>query len=561
MDKDNKKTAIIIGAGPAGLTAAYELLKQSDIKPIIIETSQEIGGISRTVKYKGNKIDIGGHRFFSKTHVIMKWWQNILLIQGKPARDDAKLGRNIADMINDISEKGEFDVNKLPDPEKDDLVMLVRNRCSRIYYLRKFFDYPIRLQVKTIKNLGIQKIIMMGLSYLYFLVFPIKKEKSLEDFFINRFGKRLYETFFKDYTHKVWGVPCSEIEPSWGGQRIKGLTIGKTVLHAIKNSVASDKSLYQKGVDTTLIGTFMYPKYGAGQLWERVAELIIEKGGKILFNQKVISVKQEKNKIVNVKSQNRKNNEITEYTGDYFFSSMPLKDLVLSIKPSVDRKVKKVAEGLKYRDFITIGLLLKKMKIQNETNQKTINNIIADNWIYIQEKDVKLGRLQIFNNWSPYLVADENTVWLGLEYFCQEGDELWRKKDTELSEFAASELEKINIISKKDILDSLVIRVPKAYPAYFGTFNDLGIVRDYLNNIDNLFPIGRNGMHQYNNMDHSMLTAILSVKTIITGKGTKKNVWKVNTDGEYHEVSATNILQKNWSEKSSPLYSLKIGPL
>lgn len=552
MNKNHKKTALIIGAGPAGLTAAYELLQQSNIKPIILEASQEIGGISRTVKYKGNKIDIGGHRFFSKTHVIMKWWQNILLLQGKPARDDAKLGRNIADMINDISEKGEFDVDKLPDPEKDDLVMLVRNRCSRIYYLRKFFDYPIRLQGKTIKNLGIQKIIMMGLSYLYFLAFPIKEEKSLEDFFINRFGKRLYETFFKDYTHKVWGVPCSEIEPSWGGQRIKGLTIRKTVLHAIKNSVASDKSLYQEGVDTTLIGTFMYPKYGPGQLWERVAELIIEKGGKILLNQKVISVKQEKNKIVNVKSQNRKNNEITEHTGDYFFSSMPLKDLVLSIKPSVAGKVKKVAEGLLYRDFITIGLLLKKMKIQNETNKKTINNIIADNWIYIQEKDVKLGRLQVFNNWSPYLVADENTVWLGLEYFCQEGDELWRKDDKELSGFAASELEKINIISKKDILDSIVIRVPKAYPAYFGTFNDLGIVRDYLNNIENLFPIGRNGMHRYNNMDHSMLTAILSVKEIISEKGTKKNVWKVNTDGESHEVSRYVPLYNRKMPQSTP---------
>jgi protoporphyrinogen oxidase len=519
------KKAIIIGAGPAGLTAAYELLQKTDIIPIVFEASGDIGGISKTINYKGNRIDLGGHRFFSKSERVMKWWQEILPLQGSPSKDDLLLDRKIP-----LSKD-----NNAPDPQKQDEVMLVRSRLSRIFFLRKFFDYPISLNLKTLQNLGILRIIRIGWSYLTIRLFPIKQEKNLEDFFINRFGKELYLTFFKNYTEKVWGVSCSKIKPEWGAQRIKGLSITKAIIHALKNIFSKDKSLDQKKTETSLIEQFLYPKYGPGQLWEKVAELISEKGGMVKLNQKIVGIEINKDKIINVTTRNEKTGEELEVEGNYFFSCMPVKDLIKSMGEQIPKEVKEISEGLIYRDFITVGLLLKKMKIKNETKLKTMNNVIPDNWIYIQERDVKVGRLQIFNNWSPYMVKDENNVWIGLEYFCNEGDELWTMENKDFAEFAIDEFCKIDLIEKEDILDSVVIRMPKTYPAYFGSYDEFDKIRKFTDKFENLFLIGRNGMHRYNNQDHSMLTAMTAVENITNNIKTKDNIWEVNTEQEYHE--------------------------
>lgn len=506
-----QKIALIIGAGPAGLTAAYELLEKTDIKPIIYEMSSDIGGISKTINYKGNRMDIGGHRFFSKSDRVMKWWLNIL-----PSENDAF--------------KNQEDLN----PDKIDKIMLIRNRLSRIFFLRSFFDYPISLKWSTFKNLGLLRIFRIGFSYIKVRLLPIKNEKNLEDFFINRFGNELYKTFFKDYTQKVWGVPCDEIKPEWGAQRIKGLSITKTVLHAFKSLFNKDSSIDQKNTETSLIEQFMYPKFGPGQLWEEVAQKIIQMGGEIHFNSQVVKIKMTEDKIASISFKNIDTNT-TEIKGDYLFSTMPVKELCESMIPSPPNNVLKVSSGLMYRDFITVGVLLKKMKIKNDTNTTTDNNIVPDNWIYIQERDVKLGRLQIFNNWSPYMVKDFDTIWIGLEYFCNEGDELWSKSDEAFIKFAIDELDKIDIIKKEDVLDSTLVRVPKTYPAYFGTYDDFHIIKDFTNKIENLFLVGRNGMHKYNNADHSMLTAMIAVENIINNDKSKDNIWQVNVEEEYHE--------------------------
>ncbi|MBT3207181.1 MAG: NAD(P)/FAD-dependent oxidoreductase [Bacteroidetes bacterium] len=504
MKIENKKTSIIIGAGPAGLTAAYELVHKTDIKPIIFEGSKDIGGISKTVNYKGNRIDIGGHRFFSKSDRVMQWWQNILPIEK----------HNTVDNHN---------------------IMLIRTRLSRIFFLRKFFNYPISLNLNTLRNLGLLRIIKIGISYFSIAIFPKKKEKSLEEFFINRFGKELYRTFFRDYTEKVWGVPCTEIEPEWGAQRIKGLSITKAFYYSIKNIFWKDKSIDQKNTETSLIDQFMYPKFGPGHLWERVAEIIKNKGGEIHLNKKAVGFETTQNQISKIEILDISTQNIQTYNADYYFSSMPVVDLINSMKATIPQNVKEIANGLVYRDFITVGLLLKKLKISNKTKISPKNNLIPDNWIYIQESDVKIGRLQIFNNWSPYLVKDENTVWIGLEYFCNEGDDLWQKSDEEFKKFAAIELAKIDIIDIADVLDSVIIRMRKTYPAYFGTYNQFDIIRNFTDKIENLFLVGRNGMHRYNNQDHSMLTAITAVENIINGKKTKENIWEINTEQDYHE--------------------------
>ncbi|MFT5702002.1 MAG: protoporphyrinogen oxidase [Desulforhopalus sp.] len=521
-----QKSALIIGAGPAGLTAAYELLKNTDIKPIIFEMSTDIGGISKTVNYKGNRIDIGGHRFFSKSGRVMDWWQNIMPLQGKPAIDDVILKRELPIPVE----------NSETDPESTDRVMLIRSRLSRIFFLRSFFDYPISLKLNTFMNLGIVRIAKIGFSYIWINIKPIKNETSLEDFLINRFGTELYNTFFKDYTEKVWGVPCEEIPADWGAQRIKGLSITKTLIHAFKTILSSDKSLDQKNTETSLIGQFLYPKLGPGQLWEEVARLIKKKGGEIHMQHEAVGIEVNSNSAQTLTVRDHKNGKETSHDCDYLFSTMPIKDLVARMTPTqTPDRVKDIAKGLIYRDFITVGLLLKKLKIKNDTKNKTINNIVPDNWIYIQESDVKIGRLQIFNNWSPYMVADRENVWIGLEYFCQEGDELWSKPDPKFIEFAIDELEKIDIISKEDVLDATILRVPKTYPAYFGTYDQFDELCAYTNSLENLFMIGRNGMHRYNNADHSMLTAMVAVENIQQGITTKKNIWEVNTEQEYHE--------------------------
>jgi protoporphyrinogen oxidase len=570
MTTSKKSTAVIAGAGPAGITAACELLKHTDIVPLVFEAARDIGGISKTVKYKGNGIDIGGHRFYSKSERVVRWWLDVLPLQGAPASDDIALGRtphlspgfpSSQDAANpDNADPGKTNPDKT-DPEKTDAVMLIRNRISRIFYLRKFFDYPISVGLKTFSNIGVPRSFKIAASYFKAVINPIKEEKSLEDFFINRFGKELYLTFFKDYTEKVWGIPCNSIDPAWGAQRVKGLSITKALLHAARGLLfGKDASLGQEKTETSLIERFMYPKYGPGQLWEEAAKRAENAGAKIFLNSrvtgirlsapnipnpdgsdpkvaapKVVSPKVAAPKVVSVDVLDTKSGKTSTIEADYFFSTMPVKELIEGIYPAPPKDVLEVARGLAYRDFITVGLLLKKLKIKNTTKIKTVNDIIPDNWIYIQERDVKIGRLQVFNNWSPYMVKDPGNSWLGLEYFCAEGDELWLMPDDALAEFASSELEKIGIIAAADVLDHVVIRVPKTYPAYFGSYDRFDVVRKYTDSIENLFLIGRNGMHRYNNQDHSMLTAMAAVENIAGGVKTKENIWSINTESEYLE--------------------------
>ena len=529
----SNKIAVIIGAGPAGLTAALELLNKTGIKPIIFEQTEDIGGISKTVNYKGNRIDLGGHRFFSKSDRVMKFWLDLMPIQTTPAKDDILLGRQLPPIGYDRPIEA--------DPQKTDKVMLIRKRISRILFMRKFFDYPISLTLRTVSNLGLFRTLKITASYIKAKIFPIKSEKSLEDFLINRFGTELYKTFFKDYTEKVWGVTCDKIKPEWGAQRIKGLSIARAVKHAVMAAVRRDMSVGQKEVETSLINQFLYPKYGPGQLWEEVAGIVRSKGGQIYLGHKVIGIKSQNNKIISVKVKNEKTGELKEIIADYIFSSMPVRDLIEAMGQPVPQKVREVAAGLCYRDFITAGLLVKKLKIKNNTDIKTVNDIIPDNWIYIQEKDVKIGRLQVFNNWSPYMVADENTVWLGLEYFCNVGDELWNMPDEKFKKLVISELVKIGIIDENDVLDGVVIRMEKTYPAYFGSYDDFDVIRNYTDSFPNLFLIGRNGMHRYNNQDHSMLTAMTAVGNIVNGVTAKDNIWQVNAEEEYHETKITAV--------------------
>ncbi len=524
LDMENDKKAIIIGAGPAGLTAGYELVSRTSITPTIFEATADIGGISKTVNFKGNRIDIGGHRFFSKSDIVMQWWQSLLPLQGAPSKDDAMLGREVV-----ISKE-----KNAPDPEKTDEVMLVRRRLSRIFFLRKFFDYPVSLNLKTILNLGIARIGRIGFSYTSSRLFPIRKETSLEDFFINRFGRELYRTFFKDYTEKVWGVPCTEIKPEWGAQRIKGLSISKAIIHALKQIFVKPNSLEQKKIETSLIEQFMYPKLGPGQMWETVAEEIQQRRGEIAMEHTVTMLESNGNRILSAIVQDKNGNR-KKINGDFFFSTMPVRDLIRAMGDKVPPEVKNIAEGLSYRNFITVGLLLTELKIKNGTDFKTINQIIPDNWIYVQESDVKLGRIQIFNNWSPYLVKDPNKVWIGLEYFCNEGDSLWTKSDDEMAELAIEELIKIGMIEKKHVLDHVTIRMPNTYPGYFGTYEHFDQIRNFTDQYENLFLIGRNGMHRYNNQDHSMLTAMAAVENIIHGVKSKENIWNVNVEDDYHE--------------------------
>ncbi|MBQ7239831.1 MAG: NAD(P)/FAD-dependent oxidoreductase [Bacilli bacterium] len=511
-----KKKIVIAGAGPAGLTFAYELLKKSKkYEVIILEESNDIGGISKTVKYKGNRIDIGGHRFFTKSDEVNKIWREILPIQGKPSKDDLKLKRKI-----NIDKNG-------PDPEKTNNVLLKRNRISRILFDHKFYDYPISLKLDTIKNMGFIRTIACGFSYIKSSIFK-RKETNLENFYINRFGKKLYSLFFEDYTTKVWGRSPKEIDASWGAQRVKGISIRKV----LGNALSKIFNLRKRDVETSLIEEFTYPKLGPGYLYEEMANKITSMGGKVIKNQKVIKVINKNNSVSSVITLDKDNNEI-KYNCNYFISSMPLKDLIEAM--DAPKKITSIASNLPYRDFITFGILVKKLKIKNKTNIKTINNIIPDTWIYVQDRSVKMGRIQVFNNWSPYMVKDyKKSVWVGLEYFCNEDSEFWNMSKKKSIEFAINELEQIGFIDKKDVIDATRIKVKKAYPAYFDSYSEIDKIINYINKFDNLYCIGRNGQHRYNNMDHSMLTAIKAVDSILNNSD-KKEIWNVNIEQDYHE--------------------------
>lgn len=348
----------------------------------------------------------------------------------------------------------------------------------------------------------------------------------MEDFLINRFGKRLYLLFFKDYTEKVWGIKCTEISSEWGAQRIKGLSITKAVIHFLKQKFGKkEKEINQKKTETSLIEYFLYPKYGPGQLWDKVADIIQKKGGILVQNESVESLFTDNFFITKVIAKNQQTQEEVEYKGDYFFSTMPVKNLMRAIQKEHPVDLTAISEGLLYRDFITVGILLSKLKVAD----------ITDNWIYIQEPSVLVGRLQIFNNWSPYLVENENTIWLGMEYFCNDNDALWSLSETDMKGLGIKELIQIGLINEEDVLDSVVIKMPKTYPAYFGTYPRMPELSEYLNQFENLFLIGRNGMHKYNNQDHSMLTAIQAVQNIKNGIKSKENIWSINTEQEYHE--------------------------
>jgi protoporphyrinogen oxidase len=516
-----RKRAIVIGAGPAGLTAAYELLKRTDIVPLILEQSEALGGLSRTVNYKGNRIDIGGHRFFSKSDRVMQWWLNILPLEAGP------------ETVLPLAYQGKTTTVMRPDCERgSDRVMLVRSRKSRIYFMRQLFSYPITLSSDTLRKLGLGRTMRIGLSYLRSLLFPIRNERNLEEFFINRFGRELYVTFFKSYTQKVWGLPCNEISAEWGAQRIKGLSISKTLSHMLGKLAAGGKTdLAQKNVETSLIEQFLYPKFGPGQMWEEVGRQVKELGGEILCGWSAEEVERGENgRIVAVTARNVLANERRRFSGDYFFSTMPVKDLIGGMSPAPPEIVRTIAGGLVYRDFITIGLLCDDVKLKEPSGE-----LVRDNWIYVQEPDVLVGRLQIFNNWSPAMVADPGKVWIGLEYFCNETDDIWKKSDAGLIELAKSELESMGMVVREDVSDAVVIRMPKTYPAYFGSYAKFSEISQWVDGIDNLFLIGRNGMHKYNNQDHSMLTAMAAAENIMNNVADKSNLWAVNTEQEYHE--------------------------
>jgi protoporphyrinogen oxidase len=520
-----RRTAIIVGAGPAGLTAAWELLTRTDIEPVVLEMSEYMGGIARTVNYKGNRLDIGGHRFFSKSDRVMDWWLRFLPLQ---RLEDAG-----AQITYRRQQRAVTSLAAAPDPSLEDRVMLLRNRLSRVLFAGKFFAYPITVSADTLRKLGLLKTLSIGLSYLRSAAFPIRPEESLEDFFINRFGRRLYRMFFRTYTEKIWGVPCARISAEWGMQRVKGLSLYRALINIVKNLFpASRADVSQKNRETSLIESFLYPKFGPGQMWEEVAGCVKSRGGAILTGWRVDRIEhQSQDRITAIWATHAQSGERRRFAGDFLFSTMPVKELIAAFEPAAPEGVREIADGLIYRDFIMVGLLCRSLSIR----EKLEGGRIRDNWIYIQEPDVQVGRLQFFNNWSPWMVADPDTVWVGLEYFCWESDELWRKSDAELALLAQQELCSLRFVAPEDVLDSTVIRMPKAYPAYFGKYERFGEISAYTDGFENLFLIGRNGMHRYNNQDHSMLAAMMAVDNIVEGVRSRGNLWELNTEMEYHE--------------------------
>jgi protoporphyrinogen oxidase len=521
-----KKTAIIIGAGPAGLTAAYELLARAEIVPLVFEMSDQVGGISRTVKYKGNRIDIGGHRFFSKNQRVMDWWLLRLPLQ------TADFSSTSAVPHSEWEQNGAC-VEDL-EPNKKDRVMLLRKRKSSIYFLRQFFDYPLRVNPDTLKKLGVVRMLNIAFSYAHAVLFSKRNPTNLEEFFISRFGRKLYVTFFRSYTEKVWGESCSNISAGWGAQRVKGLSITKLLAHFVRGLLRKDSTDFaQKATETSLIEQFLYPKFGPGQMWEVVADEVRQLGGKLFLNHRITKVHVEGDLVTSVDALDVQSGRTETYRGDYVFSTMPVRELIESLDTPIPSQVREVASGLIYRDFITVGLLVNRLKVTER--QDGVQSPIRDNWIYIQEPEVLLGRLQIFNNWSPYLVANPEKTWIGLEYFCYETDPLWQHTDEEMIQLGTEDLARIGIIDPVDVLDGTVIRMPKTYPAYFGTYDRFEEIRAFADRFTNLFLVGRNGMHRYNNQDHSMLTAMVAVDNILAAISDKTAIWEVNAEQEYHE--------------------------
>ena len=506
-----KGRVVIIGAGPAGLTAAYELAQRGVRDIVVLEATDDIGGLSKTVEHHGNRIDIGGHRFFSKSDWVMDWWLRMLPL----APGEEKRGLEIAYH----GQRRSVDGTRTSAVEPG---MLVRSRLSRIYFNGRFFDYPLKANLDTALKLGLARCLLFAASYARARLFP-RPERSLEDFFINRFGRRLYLQFFKSYTEKVWGAACTEISAEWGAQRVKSMSIGKALRHAVRRLLRRDAGAAQA---TSLIERFLYPKHGPGLMWQSTAQALRALGVQIAMRSPVTRLELPGGALRAVVARGADGVE-RRYEADFVISTMPVKDLVLGLQPAAPAPVREVAGALQYRDFVTVGLLYRKLASR-----------LPDNWIYIQEPGVQVGRLQIFNNWSPAMVADPDTTWVGLEYFCREGDALWAMRDDDLIALAAQEMAKLRLADPEERLDGVVIRMPKAYPAYHGAYQRFAEVRRYLDAIPNLFLAGRNGMHRYNNQDHSMLSAKAAVEAILAGSADKSAVWSVNVDDEYHEEKA-----------------------
>lgn len=522
-----RQTIAIVGAGPAGLTAALELLRRTNHRVVVLDADMQVGGISKTVCYDGNRMDLGGHRFFSKSDWVMKWWQDIL-----PLAVDSASEKLLS--IQYQNQSHDFAPSRAS-VAGSDKVMLLRSRLSRILHRRKFFDYPLKLNYRTVRNMGFANTLGIAVSYAGARLLPRNPELTLEDFFINRFGNQLYRTFFKDYTEKVWGVSCRDISAEWGAQRVKGLSVTKALIHALSSVVRSRGDIAQKKIETSLIERFLYPRLGPGQMWEEVARLVVEAGGTVHLNNKVVGIVRANRRVTSLEVLDTITNQQRVVPCDQLISTMPLAQLATQLRPERE-EIARIASRLPYRDFMTAGLIVRRMTPSQ--GQASGNGMPPDNWIYVQEPDVKMGRLQIFNNWSPYLVADTNTISLGLEYFCSEGDELWSQRDPAFLDIAARELETIGLIDRRDVLNGTVVRVPKAYPAYFGEYSSIGSVRSFLDEFENLYPVGRNGMHRYNNQDHSMLAAKAAVDCIV-GSGEKSAIWQINSEDEYHEEAPT----------------------
>jgi protoporphyrinogen oxidase len=505
---------VIIGAGPAGLTAAYELAAAGWKDVVVLEATGVVGGLSQSVEFKGNRIDIGGHRFFSKSDWVMDWWLRMLPLAA-PAEEAA--GARIAyhgawRKLRDRAGASEA--------ERD--VMLLRSRLSRIYFDGKFFDYPLKANLDTALKLGLGRCFLFGLSYLKARLLP-RPERSLEDFFINRFGRRLYLQFFKEYTEKVWGAACSSISAEWGAQRVKSLSIGKALVHALRRMVGLGDGAEQ----TSLIERFLYPKLGPGLMWEATAERLRGMGVRIVHHAPATRIELAEGRVRAVHAGG------VRYEAQSVISTMPVRDLVQAMEPPAPEAPREIAAGLQYRDFVIVGLLYRWLSPRVPGHGPA--NLVPDNWIYVQEPGVRVGRLQFFNNWSPYLVRDPATAWVGMEYFCTEGDDLWTMRDADLTALGIAELDRLRLGDPADQVDAVVVRMPKAYPGYFGAYERFAELRRYLDGIPNLFLVGRNGMHRYNNQDHSMLSAKTAVEAILAGSADKSAIWAVNIGDDYHE--------------------------
>ena len=467
------KHVVIMGAGPAGLTAAYQLTKVG-ITSTVLEKDSVVGGLSRTASYKNYSFDIGGHRFFTKVKAVDEMWHEVL---------------------------GESD-------------FLRRSRLSRIYYNGRFFYYPLRAG-NALAGLGIWNSVMILFSYLAARLAPTKPERSFEDWVSNRFGRRLYRTFFKTYTEKVWGIPCSEITAEWAAQRIKGLSL----LSAVKNALWQKQSADKSKVIKTLIDAFDYPRRGPGMMWDAVLALVRHAGSTVRVDAPVEKIFWKPGAVTGLQIDAKGIPE--QITGTHFLSTLPVRELIQKLDPPPPTAVRTAAECLHYRDFITVAVIVNK------------RDLFPDNWIYIHDPRVKVGRIQNFKNWSPEMVPDTEKTCLGLEYFCFEGDGLWNMTDEELVALGKREVALMGLAQAEDLEDGTVVRMPKAYPVYDSTYGAaLDTVREFLKPLANLQLIGRNGMHKYNNQDHSMLTAMLAVKNIIGGE---HDLWEVNADQEYHE--------------------------